>query len=539
MKHWYKIVKWFIRFITVTAILIMISCGDDESPAGPGDNPTASTLSATSGTTNTVFASWTACPDNDFSEYNLYRSTSSGISANPPSSPIRTSSNASDTTFSDTGLGWGETYYYAVQTKNTGNYTAWSNEMQVVIADSGSSGYLTCYEIQGQQSSSPYVDQEVEVTGIVTVGGDEYYYTSGPVAVLGDQAGGPWTGLVLFDASIATLARGDSIIISGTVQEFNGLTELCDITAVEVVSTGSDLPPSTAVTTSAISDSSDPEQYESVLVSITNGIVTEVQGYGEFLVDDNSGECRFDDMGDFTYSPAVGDTIFTGTGIMWYKYSEWMLEPRDNNDLVTSGGGGGDTYTCYEIQGQQSSSPYTGQTVSVTGIVTADPDDYTAVSSSTYAALADAGGGAWSGLLLYGNDLAGLQRGDSVTVTGVVDEYFSMTEVKYPISYVVHSSGHALPDPEQMSTGDLSTSVNPEQWESVFVNVSDADVTQIGLPWYTWAIDDGSGECYAGTMGDFSYTPAVGDSISSFTGLLWYSRDNFKIEPRDDNDIIN
>ncbi|MCD4669387.1 MAG: hypothetical protein K8S14_02955 [Actinomycetia bacterium] len=64
------------------------------------------------------------------------------------------------------------------------------------------------------------------------------------------------------------------------------------------------------------------------------------------------------------------------------------------------------------------------------------------------------------------------------------------------------------------------------------------DVTQIGLPYYTWAIDDGSGECYAGTMGDFSYVPAVGDTISSFTGLLWYSRDNFKIEPRDDTDII-
>jgi hypothetical protein len=207
--------------------------------------------------------------------------------------------------------------------------------------------------------------------------------------------------------------------------------------------------------------------------------------------------------------------------------------------VIADSGSTGDYLTCYQVQGQLSASPFDGQTVSVTGIVTADPDDYTAVSTSTYAALADAGGGPWSGLLLYGDDLAGLQRGDSVTVTGVVDEYYYMTEVKYPISYVVHSRGHTIPAPEQMTTGDLSTSVNPEQWESVFVTVSDVDVTQIGLPYYTWAVDDGSGECYAGTMGDFTYTPAVGDHISSFTGLLWFSRDNFKIEPRDDSDIIN
>ena len=332
-----KKVKWFIPFIILTAVVFLISCGDDESPAGPGENPTASTLSATSDTTNSVAASWTMCPDNNFSEYKLYRSTSSGISGNPPASPVRTTTNISDTTYTDAGLEWDQTYYYAVQTKNTDNNTAWSNEVQVVTPDSSS---------------------------------------------------------------------------------------------------------------------------------------------------------------------------------------------------------GGDVYTCYQIQGQQADSPFEGQTVSVTGIVTADPDDYTA-TSSTYAVLSDANGGPWSGLLMYSNDLAGLHRGDSVTVTGVVDEYFNMTELKFPLSYVIHSSGHTLPTPEQMSTGDLSTSVNPEQWESVFVTVSDVDVTQIGLPYYTWAIDDGSGECYAGTMGDFSYTPVVGNNILSMTGVLWYSRDNFKIQPRDDNDLIN
>ncbi|RKZ09685.1 hypothetical protein DRQ25_05540 [Candidatus Fermentibacteria bacterium] len=527
-----KNIKWFIPFVAIIAIMIAISCGDDENPAGPGDNPTASTLSATSGTTNTVFASWSACPDNDFSEYNLYRSATSGISGNPPSTPIRTSSNVSDTTFSDTGLSWGETYYYAVQTKNTGSNTAWSNEVQVVIADSGSSsGYLTCYDIQGQAASSPYDDQIVSVTGIVTTGGDELYSTTGAYAFISDAGGGPWSGLILYGDSVAALVRGDSITISGTVDEFYGLTELTFPTDVQVISTGHTLPDAIELTTAQACE----EQYESVVISVTDAIVL-VANANSYEIDDGSGSCHMGTRGSIT-EPSVSDTVDV-TGPLFYEYDEWRIQPRDNNDITIHGGGGGNVYTCYEIQGQQETSPFNGQTVSVTGIVTADPDDYTAVSSSTYGALADAGGGPWSGLLMYGDDLAGLVRGDSVTVTGVVDEYFGVTELKYPISYVVHSSGHSLPAPEQMITGDLATAVTPEQWESVFVTVTDLDVTQIGLPYYTWAIDDGSGECYAGTMGDFTYVPAVGDTISSFTGLLWYSRDNYKIEPRDDSDII-
>ena len=523
-----KNIKWFIPFVTIIAIMIAISCGDDEVIVGPGENPTASTLSATSGTTNTVFASWSICPDNDFAEYNLYRSTSSGISANPPANPIRTVSNPSDTTFSDTGLGWGETYYYAVQTKNTGNYMAWSNEVQVVIADSGSSsGYLTCYEIQGQAASSPYDGQEVSVTGIVTAGGDELYSTLGAFAFISDASGGPWSGLLLYGDSVATLTRGDSITISGIVDEFYEMTELTLPTNVQVISTGHTLPDAITLTTAQVCD----EQYESVVVSVTDAIVL-VANEHSYEIDDGSGSCHMGTRGNYA-EPSVGDTVDV-KGPLFYEQDEWRIQPRDNNDIS----GGGTVYTCYEIQGQQETSPFNGETVSVTGIITADPNDYTAVSSSTYGALADAGGGPWSGLLLYGDDLAGLARGDSVTVTGVVDEYFGMTELKYPISYVVHSSGHSLPAPEQMITGDLATVVDPEEWESVFVTVTDLDVTQIGLPYYTWAFDDGSGECYAGTMGDFTYAPAVGDTISSFTGLLWYSRDNYKIEPRDDADII-
>jgi hypothetical protein len=523
--------------LTVGAAVMLASCGDDENPAGPGTPPTPSVLSVATSVTNSTAASWTMCVDTDFTEYRLYRSTEPGIAQNPPATPLRVTANLMDTTFTDTGLAWGETYYYAVRTFDSENLSSWSNEVTAVIPDSsgGSGDALTCYEVQGQQAESPYLDQEITVTGIVTVGGDEFFNSSGPVAFLGDPEGGPWTGLVLYGDSIAALARGDSILVTGTVDEYYGLTELTFINDVQILSSGHDMPPSTPIETGDISNTdATPEEYEAVLCIVSDAFVTEVQTYGEFLIDDGSGDCLVDDMGDYTYSPAVGDTVYSAAGVVWYTYGEYLLEPRDDADLdVSSGGGPSDVLTCYEVQSQADSSTYIGQTVSVTGIITADPEDYTA-TTAIYSVLSDAGGGPWSGLLLFGDDLAGLQRGDSVTVSGVVDEYYGMTELKYPITYEVHSSGNPLPDPEEFDTGDLSPLLDLEQWESVFVTVFDVDVTQTGLPHYTWAMNDGSGECYAGTMG--VNEPAVGDHFASVTGLLWYSYD-FKIQPRDDDDM--
>lgn len=523
--------RWFI-LVVVIAMGLFMSCGDDET--GPSSNPTASTLTVTV-TDTTASCSWTVCPDDDFAEYNLYRDTSAGVSTSSDlvRGPV---TDINDITFSDPGLEWETTYYYRLQTKDTEGLDAWSNE-ESVTPDSGGGGgggdYLTCYEIQGQASTSPYAGQLVEVAGIVTVAGDCFY--GDPVAVIGDPSGGAWCGLTLFGDSIAYLARGDSVIVSGTVEEFYGMTEVKYITSVEVVSSGNPLPPSTSVTTGDISQSSNPEAYESVLVTVTDAIVTEVLEFGEWTMDDGTGDCTGDDLGTFSWNPAVGDTVFSATGVMWYAYSEWKLEPRDNADLDVSsgGGGGGDPITCYEVQGQQSSSPYEGQIVSVTGIVVVGGDEYYS-SQYAYAVIMDEGGGAWAGLTLFGTDVGSLARGDSITITGEIQEYYDFTELSYPTEVVVHSTGHTLPSAESLATGD----VGDEQWESVLVSVSDVEVTEDDLGYGEWAVDDDSGEIRVDDMGDYSYDPVIGDTFSEIIGVCFYSYSNWKLEPRDDADLI-
>jgi predicted extracellular nuclease len=515
-------------------LAVALSCGDDEQgPSGPGSGPEASTLTAASGATNAVNLAWTSCGSSDFAEYRVYRSLTAGIQSNPgAATAVQVVSGVTDTTFTDSGLAWSTTYYYAVQTLDTENLFAWSNEASAATPDSGSGGALTCYEVQGQQASSPYLGQTVSVTGIVTVGEGEYY---GTYAAMADEGGGPWSGLILYGNDVTGIQRGDSITITGQVDEYNGLTELKFPTSIVVHSHDHGLPDPEVLTTDEIYQPSAAEQWEGVLVRVEDVTVTSAPDqYGQWKVDDGSGDAMVDDLGDYTYNPVVGDTLEYVIGVLNYSFDEYKMEPRDNDDIGGGGGGGGTVLTCWDVQGQQASSPYLGQTVSVTGIVTAGEGEY----YGTYAAMADAGGGEWSGLVLYGNDVTGIVRGDSITITGLVDEYYGLTELKFPTSIVVHSSGHPLPDAEVLSTGEIYQAATAEKWEGVLVMVEDVTVTAEPNEFGEWKIDDGSGDAVVDDLGDYGYVPTLNDQLASVTGVLNYSFDEYKMEPRDDADIV-
>jgi hypothetical protein len=520
---------------------MLAACGSDEGPAGPGTEPEASTLTAApSGTMNQVSLSWTRCDDSDFDEYTLYRSLTSGIAANPSAATVVTViTSADDTTFVNTGLEWDTPYYFALLTSDEEGLDSWSNEVMAATPDSGCGGqYLTCHDIQGEASSSPYEGQVVTVMGIVTAGGDEYYSSTSPYAVISDPSGGAWSGLVLFGDSVAGLARGDSIAVTGTVSEYYTLTELAYITSIEHLGTGADLPDPVSIETADMSGGGTSEQWEGVLVTVGGAVVTSVEPYYEFYVDDGSGECMIGSIGDYGYNPATGDTLVSCTGVGWFSYDEYKIQPRDDGDIEVGGGGGpGDVLSCYEVQGQADQSPYLDQIVSVTGIVTVGGDEYYAATQA-YAVIQDADGGPWTGLVLFDSDIAGLARGDSVTVTGEVQEYYGLTELSYITEVDIHGIGHDLPPAEPLSTGELSTAEDPELWEAVLVVVSDVTVEDDALGYGEWSVTDGGSACRVDDLGDYSYVPETGDTLQSITGVLFYSFSDFKIEPRDDADLV-
>jgi len=98
---------------------------DKTLPQAPAD------LTPTAGD-NKIDLSWTASTSDDVKEYNIYRSTSSGFT--PESGNLI--GNVAETTYSDTNVVFGTTYYYIVKTvDNSDNLSADSNEVNSTPLD--------------------------------------------------------------------------------------------------------------------------------------------------------------------------------------------------------------------------------------------------------------------------------------------------------------------------------------------------------------------------------------------------------------------
>lgn len=177
--------------------------------------------------------------------------------------------------------------------------------------------------------------------------------------------------------------------------------------------------------------------------------------------------------------------------------------------------------TIYQIQGQQDLSPYEGQTVKTSGIVTG-------VFSGSY--FIQDGEGEWNGVYVYSSDNVAV--GDELELTAEVDEYYDLTELKNISSLTILSSGNPLPTASLLSTEEI----NDEAYEGVLVKVESAICTNNNLGFGEWELDDGSGPCRVDDMG-VVYSADVGLSYTVI-GPLNYSFDFYKIEPRDESDII-
>ena len=175
----------------------------------------------------------------------------------------------------------------------------------------------------------------------------------------------------------------------------------------------------------------------------------------------------------------------------------------------------------YEIQGQQDLSPYNGEIVKTQGIVTG-------VFGPGY--FIQDGQGEWNGVYIYSSSTVNL--GDEIELTGEVDEYYELTEIINVSNYTVLSSGNPLPAPEVLATWDVSD----EAWEGVLLRVEIAICTNDNLGYGEWELDDGTGPCRVDDMG-VVYSADLGLSYS-VTGPLNYSFDDYKIEPRDESDIV-
>jgi predicted extracellular nuclease len=186
------------------------------------------------------------------------------------------------------------------------------------------------YEIQYTEDASgdsPLIGEEVTVEGVITANfnGSEYgegYYIQ--------DAAGAWNGIYVFDTDNSP-SIGDLVRITADVDEFFDMTQLESVSDFQTLDIGVAVHEPALVTTAAAASE---EQYESCLVRVEDAeCTTEQNQYGEWTVDDGSGDVMCKDNGAFDGFTEELGKVYNITGVIAYSYGEYSLHYRIASDI--------------------------------------------------------------------------------------------------------------------------------------------------------------------------------------------------------------
>lgn len=169
--------------------------------------------------------------------------------------------------------------------------------------------------------ASPYDGQTVTTRGVVTA--TSYYGFT--IA----EEEGPWHAVFVYTQNYGPKI-GYRVQLTGTVDEYYGLTELVGITDYQLLSVHH---PDHIKSVPVLAQDVRQEAYEAVLVSIENVTVSGFTYYGEWTISDGSGSVDCAYMNDYNYFPQQGDMLDAVTGFIYYIYGDYYLMPRCTNDM--------------------------------------------------------------------------------------------------------------------------------------------------------------------------------------------------------------
>ncbi len=350
-----------------------------------------------------------------------------------------------------------------------------------------------------------------------------------------ETGAGQWSGIMIYDPSglaPADMAVGDELTITGITAEYYDVTEI-EASAVTRTNTEQTVPGPDEVNSADIGTGGAlAENYESVLVRISDAEVTDQNpdapsDFGEFEVD---GVLRIDDLL-FEHNPALGANFNSITGIHYYSYSNFKLEPRDCWDYSPNVCIPAD-HTIYEIQDvSHPSHPSEGAFVRITGVIV------TAVTENKINFwVEETAGGEWSGILVHDPNSLGpedLDRGDELTISGIYSEYYDVTELEAS-NIVRTATDQRIPGPDVVDSADIGTGGSlAENYESVLVQINSPSVTDTNPD----APDDFGEFEVDGVLRISDYfiehNPDLGTIFLSITGIHYYSYGEYKLNPRD------
>ena len=386
--------------------------------------------------------------------------------------------------------------------------------------DTGGTTVTDSESIKALQDGTLAEGTTVTVKGVIVTGG---WDAEGAGFFIQDAGGGEYSGIYVYapSASDTYLEVGYELNVTGTSTEFYDWTEfnVADVSAIEVLGSGS-------VTVDDVDPSSvtDWEAWESCLINVGSAKATSgINSYGELVLDNGLTV----DNWYFDYAGEQGATWTSVSGLMVYNFETWKLAPRSADDLAGYVEGEGPAVVT--VGQTQDGTVAEDTAVTLEGAVVTSPvkegknSDDEWINEGFF--IQDAGGG--SGLYVYapGVETENVVPGTVVDIVGTVVEYYELTELKdakitwgEATETVVPTVVDAAPDDWEILEGHL-------------VQFNDLVVTVEG--------EYGEVETNYGQNIDdlFTDSPAVG-SYTSVTGIVTFSYGEFKICPRNADDVV-
>ncbi|WP_319482362.1 phospholipase D-like domain-containing protein [uncultured Draconibacterium sp.] len=141
------------------------------------------------------------------------------------------------------------------------------------------------------------------------------------------------------------------------------------------------------------------------------------------------------------------------------------------------------------------------------------------------------------GIGIYDDDLNDVQRGDSITVTGELDDYNNLLEINPVASFSVIASGVQLPEPQLINISDIS-----EDYEAELIRINNVEFVNAGGQFggnTNYSFTDGAN---TGVMRISSSCPLVGEAIPTGTfdlvAICSQYNSTYQLLPRDADDFI-
>jgi hypothetical protein len=202
------------------------------------------------------------------------------------------------------------------------------------------------------------------------------------------------------------------------------------------------------------------------------------------------------------------------------------------------------TVSIYSIQyvanpSVDDASPLLDHAVNVEGYVVAEPGVY-----GPYTFYIAEAAGPWHGIAVYdGTGSLAFNRGDYITVSGTVDEYYGFTEISLHFPETAHTTdGPARSEevgPTAILSGELQTASLGEQYEGVFVGLHECVVTDENEGYGEWSVSNTGAAvdaCRVDDAATYDYAPVRGDTVY-LRGLVTYDYSVYRVEPRGNEDI--